>query len=165
MIFCADSFRNLMEFNILCCQIEHQELSKLLVDFQIELFIKLKDIQNENLSLPSTPQETVQIAEFAFEKGAIIFEKYFEALVHVPLQDVLENMVDFITEVVIMFPEQAKQWINSCLVNIPLTILSEAEKRDFCIDFEHGSDSEPTIHKSFQILCRRSKQAMFKKLG
>eukprot|EP00344_Euplotes_crassus_P011417 CAMPEP_0197001308 /NCGR_PEP_ID=MMETSP1380-20130617/6028_1 /TAXON_ID=5936 /ORGANISM="Euplotes crassus, Strain CT5" /LENGTH=145 /DNA_ID=CAMNT_0042418911 /DNA_START=358 /DNA_END=791 /DNA_ORIENTATION=+ len=145
-----------MEFTILCCQIEHPELSRQLADFQIDIFIKLKRIQQQELVLVCSEQEMIQIAEFAFEKGAIIFEKYIEAITKVPLEATIDNMVDFMTEIVIYFPEQSVQWINSCLVNVPHNILSEDEKKDFCVDFEYGPDSELNIHRSFKILMKRS---------
>lgn len=78
MIFCGPSFSNLLDFSIICCQVEHQELNKSLTEFQMKLFITLMKIQTGKLRLPVTNEEAKQIGEFAFEKGAIIFEKYMQ---------------------------------------------------------------------------------------
>ena len=78
------------------------------------------------------------------------------------LKDIVENIVDCLTEFIILFPSQAIDWINSSLVYIPRDWLSDAEKEDFCKDFEFGDDSLHNIHKSFEILIKRSRQWMLR---
>lgn len=81
-------------------------------------------------------------------------------ILNVPLKDILENIVDFITEVIMLFPDQAIGWINNSLSHVPSDCLSEQEKIDFCRDFEYGDDSVHTIHKSFEIFSKRASQRM-----
>ena len=82
-----------------------------------------------------------------------------------PLRDILENIVDFYTEVIIMFPQISIEWLKKIIMNVPSSILSDSEKEDFCIDFEYGEDSVFNIHKSFEILSRRAKQVALQGLS
>lgn len=79
LIFCGNSFHIIVEFSVICWDIEHQDLIKSLVNFQIELFNVLKEIQSERIVLPVDEEQTKSIAEFAFSQGKIIVEKYIKA--------------------------------------------------------------------------------------
>lgn len=76
VVFCSKSFENLMEFQLKCCEVEHQALSRALCSFQMDLFNVLKDIHRRKVKLPVPEEQMQQIAEYAFTKGSVIFEKY-----------------------------------------------------------------------------------------
>lgn len=83
-------------------------------------------------------------------------------ILNVPLKDILENIVDFIVEVIVMFPYQSIPWINEALEQVPSDCLSAQEKEDFCKDFDFYEDSRHTIYKSFEIYAKRSSQRMLR---
>ena len=124
----------------------------------MKLFSTLKEISKGRIKLPIPDQQTEQIAEAAFANGEIIVRKYMEKIISVPIKTVLENIVDFMTELLMLFPSQAITWINSNLAEVPSSCLSDAEKEEFCKDFEYKKDSVYTIHKSFETLSRRAEQ-------
>ena len=78
LVFCGSSFNIIVEFSVICWDIEHQDLIKSLCNFQIELFIILKEIQSERIILPVDEEQYYSIGEFAFSQGKIIFEKYIK---------------------------------------------------------------------------------------
>mmetsp|Transcript_6088 Transcript_6088/g.5236 ORF Transcript_6088/g.5236 Transcript_6088/m.5236 type:complete len:219 (-) Transcript_6088:63-719(-) len=157
-VFCSSSFKSLMELTNLCCEIEHQDLSTVLISFQTKLFMVLQDISTGYLVLPVPEEQSIEIAEEAFQNGAIIVQKYMKVILDVPLQDILENIIDFLVDLVIQFPKQAIGWLRAILIDIPSNILSDAEKEDFCLDFDYGNDSAHTIQKSFRMLSKRAEQ-------
>jgi hypothetical protein len=163
MVFTSESFDSLIEFSIICWDIEHKELFTRLCAFQGDLVFTLLDIKRNRFKIDFTEEEKSTLEEYIYEKVAIYFKKYINVILNVPIDGIIENLVDFMSNFIVDFPKQGIQFLNQALeALIPDDWLSVAEKIDFCKDFEYGEDSIHTIHKSFAILNKRCKKRMLR---
>jgi hypothetical protein len=162
LVFLSKSFENIMEFSILWINIEHDTSNKALCNFHTQIFKTLKDIRSGSVVLPIEANRVKDIAEYAFEKGKTIVEKNMLLLLNVPLKQIQEHIVEFMIDLIVIFPSQAVEWINNALAYVPNDCLSDQEKQDFCRDFEFGEDSVFTIRKQFTVYCHRSSQRMLR---
>ena len=78
LVFWVSSFHSIVEFSVICWEIEHQELIKSLWNFQMNLFNILKEIHKGAITLPFEEDQMTSLAEFAFSQGKIIVEKYIK---------------------------------------------------------------------------------------
>ena len=136
-------------------------LSRKIRNFQSEVYCMIKDLKVGRRKMVIPNEEIADVVDYVFSKGEAMFERFIQILVQVPMGYVQECLIDLMWTIVIEFPEQSIPWLQKAInEHVPDDWLSESEKKDFCVDFQYGSDSMYLIHKSFGTMVKRCKKCI-----